>query len=210
MRTYGSTLRIVDSDFCRNSAGGIYIAGGSSLFIDGDLINTSENGNYGFLVSESTVRVNWPSIPRVVANDNGGPGVALQGTASVLLGGPFEAKRNGTGIQAVGGELSVQGSINISENGDYGVFAYRETEIYLSGGEEVSVSKNGGTGLVAIEGAYINISGTTLEQNGLAANVGEASRLSLDDTVCQNNGFGVYVTEAQSGLGPHDSGKHDF
>jgi hypothetical protein len=201
MRTYGSTLRVVDSDFCRNSAGGLYLAGGSSLFIDGAEINTSENGNYGFLVSESTVRVNWPSIPRVVANDNGGAGVALQGTADVLLAGSFEAKRNGTGIQAVGGELAQQGNpyVDISENGD-GVFVFGEAVIDLGGGEGVSVSKNSGTGLVAIEGAYIRFNGT-LERNGLAVNVGEASRVSLDDTVCQNNGFGVYVHGGSAWIG---------
>jgi hypothetical protein len=196
MRTYGSSLRIVDSDFSGNRQGGLYIGNGSSLIIDGDEINVSNNGLYGLCLSESTLRSTWISPPRVLANDNAvnGSGVALQGRATAFLG-PLEAKRNGTGITVYGGGLTAV-YVDVSDNGD-GVFAFGpDAEIAVVG----SVSENTFSGLHAVEGGYISFSGT-LADNGLGVRAAYGGYVSLQGTLCQNNDWGVSVHGATARIG---------
>lgn len=193
LRAFSSTLRIVDSDFCRNIYG-LYIGSGSNLIIDGDELNISENF-IGLILSNSTLRALWPPGPRVLANDNENSGVLLQVSASAFFNGPLEAKRNGVGILVLSGHLTAQdGSVDVTEN-EFGVVAdQRDAVIGFFG--ITNISENHDTGLLAKDGGYILFDGFfdgTLTGNGTAVRVGGTGRVTLRGTNCQDNDLGVWV-----------------
>jgi hypothetical protein len=192
MRTYASTLRIVDSEFCGNSRGGLYIANGSSVIADGEEIAASQNGYFGLLLSESALRSPWPPGPRVLANDNGSDGVIIQGGATLLMGGRLEAKRNGwNGVRMVAGNLDSQYGLDVSDN-NVGVYAGGPNAEVNVGGENTSVSNNT-VGLYADEGAYIGFNGILTQNSGAAVTAEGTGRVYLSSADCYENSFGVEV-----------------
>ena len=193
MRTYASTLRIVDSEFCGNSRGGLYIANGSSVIADGEEIAASQNGYFGLLLSESALRSPWPPGPRVLANDNGSDGVIIQAGATLLMGGRLEAKRNGwNGVRMVAGKLDSQYGLDVSDN-EFGVqTGGPNAEVAVAGGENASVSGNT-VGLYAGEGGYIFFNGILTGNTGAAVTAEGTGRVALSSTDCQGNGSGLNV-----------------
>ena len=192
MRTYGSSIRIVDSDFCNNSRGGLHLANGSSVIVDGEEISASGNGASGLLLSESALRSPWPPGPRVLANDNGSDGVIIQGGATLFMGGPLEAKRNGwIGVRMVAGILDSQWGLDVSDN-DVGVYAGGPNAEVNVRGENTSVSNNT-VGLYADEGAYIGFNGILVQNSGAAVTAEGTGRVYLSSADCHDNGSGVVV-----------------
>jgi hypothetical protein len=195
MRTYGSTLRIVDSEFCGNSRGGLYLANGSGVIADGEEIRASGNGSYGLLLSEAALRSPWPTGGRLVTNDNPFAGVVLQGGAALLMGGPLEAKRNGAGVRVIEGRLSATYGLDASDC-NIGVLAAgpnADVDVAsLAGGADASVAGNT-VGLYAGEGGYISFNGILTGNTGAAVTAEGTGRVALSSADCHDNGFGVVV-----------------
>ena len=195
MRTYGSTLRIVDSEFCGNSRGGLYLANGSGVIADGEEIRASGNGSYGLLLSEAALRSPWPTGGRLVTNDNPFAGVVLQGGAALLMGGPLEAKRNGAGVRVIEGRLSATYGLDASDC-NIGVLAAgpnADVDVAsLAGGADASVAGNT-VGLYAGEGGNISFNGILTGNTGAAVTAEGTGRVALSSTDCQGNGSGLNV-----------------
>jgi len=195
IRTYGSSLEIVDSDFCDNSRGGLYLGNGSSVIIDGEEIRASGNGSFGLLLSEAALRSPWPTGGRLVTNDNPFAGVVLQGGAALLMGGPLEAKRNGAGVRVIEGRLSATYGLDASDC-NIGVLAAgpnADVDVAsLAGGADASVAGNT-VDLYAGEGGYISFNGILTGNTGAAVIAEGAGRVALSSTDCQGNGSGLNV-----------------
>jgi hypothetical protein len=192
MRTYASTLRIVDSEFCGNSRGGLYIANGSGVIADGEEISASHNGSYGLVLSESALRSPYPPGPRVLANDNARDGVIIQGGATLIMGGRLEAKRNiRYGVLMIAGSLDSQYGLDASDNAVGVVGGGPNAEVNVAGVEN-TVSGNT-VGLYADEGAYIGFTGILTGNTDAAVTAEGTGRVYLSSADCYDNGLGVEV-----------------
>ena len=114
----------------------------------------SRNGQIGLLLS-SGAALHTNGDGRIIANDNGASGVALQAGAAGFFPS-VEARGNGiAGIDlSFGGELTSIGSNNdFSDNGVFGVVAGDGARYFAA----ARVVNNGSVGIFAEEGTHVNV-----------------------------------------------------
>ncbi|QRV17219.1 right-handed parallel beta-helix repeat-containing protein [Haloterrigena salifodinae] len=159
-------VTVRNSNFVRSAAGGLTIAGGKTVVLDG--VEALQNGGTGINVGGGNVRGQTVEVTDVTSLENGGSGLSVTGTRgddTVTVETVEAADNSSFGVDIAAESVDVTG-LDLRENGTGSGLSIESTSDGDVAVRDSDVTHDGGYGIRVAGGKTVEIEEIGLLQNG--------------------------------------------